>query len=205
MSDLFERLTAARVTPVVTLAEVEHAVPIARALLAGGIDTMEIVLRTEAAYDGVKAVKADVPEIALGVGSVFNTNQMEFCAEVRADFVVTPGTTEILYEAAKDNGMTLVPGVATLSEALRAREHGHDKMKFFPAENNGGAKALKAMAGPVPHLKFMPTGGVNMGNLGEYLALPNVMCAGGSWVTKGTDWDAITERAKAIKDGFPIS
>jgi 2-dehydro-3-deoxyphosphogluconate aldolase/(4S)-4-hydroxy-2-oxoglutarate aldolase len=197
MSDLFSRLAAARVIPVVSLAAVDHAVPIARALLAGGIDAIEIVLRTESAYDGIRAVKAEVPEIALGVGSVFNTNQVKFCKEVGVDFVVTPGTTDTLYKATADAGLTLIPGVATLSEALRALEHGHDKMKFFPAEALGGVKTLKAMSGPMPQLKFMPTGGVNPDNLGDYMALPNVMCCGGSWVTKGTDWDVITQRAKA--------
>ena len=195
-SDLRSRLSACRVVPVVVVEDAATAVPTARALLEGGITAIEIVLRTDAAYDAVKTVRADVPEIALGVGSVFHSNQVEFCAEVGADFIVTPGTTEALYDAVAETDLILVPGTATLSEALRALERGWDLVKFFPAEASGGASALKAIGGPLPDVTFMPTGGITPATAPDYLALPNVLCVGGSWITKSTDPATISKLAK---------
>lgn len=195
--DLRTVLSTSRVVPVVTLTDVAHAVPIAHALMAGGIHAIEIVLRSDAAYDGIRAVKAEVPEIALGIGTVIHENQMDFCIEIRPDFIVTPGTTPELYDAIAPTGLTLVPGVATASEAVAALQRGHDLVKLFPAEAVGGVKTLKGIGGPIPQLTFMPTGGITQDNAGGYLALPNVLCVGGSWVTATNDMDEITRRAKA--------
>jgi len=197
MTDLRKILADSKVVPVVTLQEVAHAVPLARALMAGGINAIEITLRSDAAYDGIRAIKADVPEIALGIGTVIHENQMDFCIEVRPNFIVTPGTTPELYDAIAPTGLTLVPGIATASEAVAALQRGHDFVKLFPAEAAGGVALLKGIGGPIPQLTFMPTGGISPTNAPDYLALPNVLCVGGSWVTRGSDMAEITKRAKA--------
>ena len=197
MSDLESRLSKSRVVPVVTVEDADAAVPIARALLAGGIDSIEITLRTDAAYDAIRNVKAEVPEIALGIGTVIHVNQMDFCIDVRPDFIVTPGTTPMLYDAIEPTGLTLFPGVSTPSEAIAAMERGYDLVKFFPAEAAGGVPMLKGIGGPIPQLRFMPTGGISTKNAPDYLSLPNVVCVGGSWVTKDADPKAIEAAAKA--------
>ena len=196
-NDLRDILATSKVVPVVTLGDAAHAVPIARALMAGGIHAIEITLRSDAAYDGIRAVKAEVPDIALGIGTVIHDNQMEFCIEVRPDFIVTPGTTRELYDAIAPTGLTLVPGIATASEAVAALQRGCDFVKLFPAEAAGGVPLLKGIGGPIPQLTFMPTGGITQENAPGYLALPNVLCVGGSWITKTDDMDEITRRAKA--------
>ena len=197
MTDLLDRLSASRVVPVVTIDDAEQAVPIARALLAGGIDSIEITLRTDAAYDAIRKVKAEVPEIVLGIGTVIHVNQMEFCIDVRPDFIVTPGTTQELYEEIAPTGLMLIPGIATPTEAIEAMRRGYDVVKFFPAEAAGGVPMLKGIGGPIPNLRFMPTGGINTGNAKSYLDLPNVVCVGGSWVTKDPSPEAVEAAAKA--------
>ena len=197
MTDLLDRLSASRVVPVVTIDDADQAVPIARALLAGGIEAIEITLRTDAAYDAIRNVKAEVPEIALGIGTVIHVNQMEFCIDVRPDFIVTPGTTQELYEEIAPTGLMLIPGIATPTEAIEAMRRGYDVVKFFPAEAAGGVPMLKGIGGPIPNLRFMPTGGINTGNAKSYLDLPNVVCVGGSWVTKDPSPDAVEAAAKS--------
>lgn len=202
MTDILQRLRRSRIVPVVTLASEEDAVPVARALLKGGINAMEIVLRTDAAYEAARRVKAEVPEIALGIGSVFHSNQIAFCEEVVPDFVVTPGTTAQLYDAMAETELALVPGVGTMSEAVRALERGFEMVKFFPAEASGGVAALKAMGAPVPDLSFMPTGGVSTANMRTYLALENVPCVGGSWITTDPDPAKVEATARAALDAL---
>ena len=196
MTDLADRLRQGRVVPVVTLESADQAVPIARALLAGGVGAIEITLRTDAAYEGIRAVKAEVPAIALGIGTVVHSNQMDFCIDIRPDFIVTPGTTDTLYKAIEPTGLALVPGVATPSEALAALERGYDLVKFFPAEAAGGTAMLRGMGGPLSQLRFMPTGGITPGNAGDYLALPNVVAVGGSWLTKDAAPAAVEAAAR---------
>ena len=197
MTDLVDRLERSRVVPVVTIDDADQAVPIAHALLSGGIEAIEITLRTDAAYDAIRKVKAEVPEIALGIGTVIHVNQMDFCIEVRPDFIVTPGTTQELYEEIAPTRLTLIPGVATPTEAIEAMRRGFDLVKFFPAEAAGGVPMLKGIGGPIPNLRFMPTGGISTKNAPDYLALPNVVCVGGSWVTKNASPDAVEAAAKA--------
>ena len=155
--DLHHKLHRSRVVPVVTLHSEADAVPIARALIAGGVHAIEITLRTDASYEGIRRVKAEVPEIALGVGTVLHENQVEFCRDVGVDFLVTPGTTDALYRcvegiSADGHPLVLIPGIATASEAVRALEAGCQVQKFFPAEANGGAPVLKAIGGPLQDL-----------------------------------------------------
>ena len=197
MTDLVDRLERSRVVPVVTIDDADQAVPIAHALLSGGIEAIEITLRTDAAYDAIRKVKAEVPEIALGIGTVIHVNQMDFCIEVRPDFIVTPGTTQELYEEIAPTGLTLIPGVATPTEAIEAMRRGFDLVKFFPAEAAGGVPMLKGIGGPIPNLRFMPTGGISTKNAPDYLALPNVVCVGGSWVTRDASPDPVESAARA--------
>ena len=197
MTDLVDRLERSRVVPVVTIDDADQAVPIAHALLSGGIEAIEITLRTDAAYDAIRKVKAEVPEIALGIGTVIHVNQMDFCIEVRPDFIVTPGTTQELYEEIAPTGLTLIPGVATPTDAIEAMRRGFDLVKFFPAEAAGGVPMLKGIGGPIPNLRFMPTGGISTKNAPDYLALPNVVCVGGSWVTRDASPDPVESAARA--------
>ena len=189
-------LEASRVVPVVTVDSAESGVAIAQALLRGGITAIEITLRTDAAYDAIRAVGREVPDIALGVGTVLHRNHVEFCREENVDFIVSPGTSDALYAAVEEHGLTMFPGVATASEALKALAHGYQMQKFFPAEAIGGAKALKAIGAPMGDIEFMPTGGISTQNAGDYFALSNVVCVGGSWVTKSGDPDTIEKLAR---------
>ncbi|AUS77849.1 keto-deoxy-phosphogluconate aldolase [Actinoalloteichus sp. AHMU CJ021] len=195
-------LTVAPVVPVVVLEDVEHAVPLARALLAGGLPVIELTLRTPAALEGVRRIADEVPEIALGVGTVTTPEQARLAAESGAGFLVTPGGTERLLDAVEDTGLPFLAGVSTVSEALRLAERGHRAMKFFPAEAAGGAAYLKSLGGPLPELRFCPTGGITTRTAADYLALPNVGCVGGSWLTPrdllaAGDWTGVADLARA--------
>lgn len=196
LDDLHPMLEASRVVPVVTVRDADQGVEIARALLRGGIRAIEITLRTDAAYDAIRAVKREVPEIALGVGTVLHRNHVEFCHEERVDFLVTPGTTDALYSAVAEHQLNLFPGVATASEALRALGEGCQLQKFFPAAASGGPAAISGIGGPMPDITFMPTGGIDAQTAPDYLALANVACVGGSWVTKPDDMDRVEELAR---------
>ncbi|WP_019815244.1 bifunctional 4-hydroxy-2-oxoglutarate aldolase/2-dehydro-3-deoxy-phosphogluconate aldolase [Saccharomonospora saliphila] len=179
------------VMPVVVLDDADSAVPTARALLAGGVRVMEITLRTPAALEAVRRVAAEVPDIVVGAGTVVRPEQADQAARAGASFLVTPGCTDTLLDATTGTGLPLLPGAATVSEAMRLSERGFDTLKFFPAEASGGAAALSALAGPLPGLRFCPTGGIGTGNAASYLALPNVDCVGGSWLTPK---DALADR-----------
>ncbi|EHK89118.1 bifunctional 4-hydroxy-2-oxoglutarate aldolase/2-dehydro-3-deoxy-phosphogluconate aldolase [Saccharomonospora azurea] len=176
-------LALSPVLPVVVLHDADQAVPTARALLAGGVRVIELTLRTDAALDAIRRVASEVPDVVVGAGTVVTPDQARAAKDAGAAFLVTPGTTDTLLSAAVDTGLPVLPGASTVSEAMRLAEHGFDRLKFFPAEASGGAAALSAIGGPLPQLRFCPTGGITPAGAPRYLALPNVACVGGSWLT----------------------
>ncbi len=189
------------VLPVVVLHRLEDAVPVARALVAGGLPAIELTLRTPVALDAVAAIAAEVPEILVGAGTVVTPGQAKEAADAGARFLVSPGATPSLLAAMDETGLPFLPGVATVSEALAALEAGCTSLKFFPAEASGGAAFLASVAAPVPAVRFCPTGGITPTNAASYLALPNVGCVGGSWLTPGDlvaarDWDGVADLAR---------
>ena len=190
------------VIPVVVLESAESAVPLARALLAGGVTTIEVTLRTDAALESVRRIAAEVPDILLGVGTVLRPEHAKAAAEAGAQFLVTPGTTSTVLGAVEETGLPCLPGAATVSEVMALVEAGFTELKFFPAEASGGPAFLRGVAGPIPEVRFCPTGGITAASAGDYLALPNVGCVGGTWLTptaavRAGDWAQITELAEA--------
>lgn len=195
-------LRRAPVVPVVVLDDALAAVPLARALVEGGLPVIEVTLRTPAATEAVRRIAAEVPGAVVGTGTVRTPDDVRRSAEAGARFLVGPGTTPRLLDAMEDSGLDLLPGTATISEMLAVAERGHTACKFFPAEAAGGRPFLKAVAGPLPELRFCPTGGITADAAPEYLALPNVACVGGSWLTPpdlvaAGDWDRIRSLAAA--------
>ncbi|MGW4395724.1 bifunctional 4-hydroxy-2-oxoglutarate aldolase/2-dehydro-3-deoxy-phosphogluconate aldolase [Amycolatopsis nivea] len=176
-------LALSPVMPVVVIDDVDDAVPTARALLAGGIGVIELTLRTPVALTAIERVAAEVPDIVVGAGTVTSPEQAKQAADAGAKFLVTPGCTDSVLDAAFATGLPFLPGAATVSEAMRLAERGLSALKFFPAEASGGAAFLKSIAGPLPELQFCPTGGITVSSAPSYLALPNVGCIGGSWLT----------------------
>lgn len=198
-------MTASPVVPVIVIERVEDAVPLARALVAGGLKVLEVTLRTSAALDSIRAINAEIDDAILGVGTVTNAGQLQASVEAGAKFAISPGLTPGLLEAKNDFDIPLLPGIATISEMMLGIEAGLKHFKFFPASAAGGAAMLKAFAGPFPDIRFCPTGGINEKNFLEYLALPNVLCVGGSWVApvnavKERDWATITRLSKQAID-----
>lgn len=171
------------VVPVVALDDPAHAVPLGKALVRGGIRTIEVTLRTPAALPAIERLAAEVPDIVIGAGTITKHEHARQAAEAGARYLVTPGCTERLLDEVEDTGLPYLAGISTVSEAMRLAERGTEVMKFFPAEASGGIAALKAIAGPLPDLRFCPTGGITENNAAKYLALPNVGCVGGSWLT----------------------
>jgi 2-dehydro-3-deoxyphosphogluconate aldolase/(4S)-4-hydroxy-2-oxoglutarate aldolase len=171
------------VMPVVVLDDAEDAVPTARALLAGGIGVIELTLRTSAALPAIERIAAEVPEIVIGAGTVTAPEHAKQAADAGAKFLVTPGCTEAVLNAAFETGLPFLPGASTVSEAMRLSERGLTALKFFPAEASGGVAYLKSIGGPLPGLRFCPTGGITVKTAPDYLALSNVGCIGGSWLT----------------------
>lgn len=189
------------VLPVVVVHRVDDAVPIARALVAGGLPAIELTLRTPVALDAIAAVAAEVPEILVGAGTIVTPGQAKEAADAGSRFLVSPGSTPSLLSAMADTNLPFLPGVSTVSEVLSVLETGQTSMKLFPAEAVGGRALLSSIASPVPAARFCPTGGITAATAASYLALPNVGCVGGSWLTPGDlvaaqDWDAITELAR---------
>src|SRR5215207_750180 len=180
-------LDVSPVIPVVTISDPAHAVPVARALLSGGIPIIELTLRTQPALEGLSAIAAEVPEILPGAGSVLTPQQADLAIEHGARFLVSPGASKGLLHHLVRIGVPVLPGVATVSEMLTALDHGLTELKFFPAGPGGGPAYLAAVASPVPQLRFCPTGGVTLENMADYLALPNVGAVGGSWITSAKD------------------
>ncbi|KAA0024560.1 bifunctional 4-hydroxy-2-oxoglutarate aldolase/2-dehydro-3-deoxy-phosphogluconate aldolase [Antrihabitans cavernicola] len=190
------------VIPVVVVDDVEHAVPLALALVAGGLPVIELTLRTPVALAAIERIADQVPEILLGAGTVVAPEHAKDAAAAGAQFLVSPGSTPTLLQAMTDTGLPHLPGVATASEVLAALEAGYTELKFFPAEAAGGAPYLKSMHAPIAAARFCPTGGINPDNAASYLALKNVGCVGGSWITPADvlaarDWDRVTELATA--------
>ena len=193
----------APVIPVIVLHDVAHAVPMARALLAGGIRMLEVTLRTPQALACMEAIARDVPEAIVGAGTVRSAADAQAAAIAGARFAVSPGYTRAVGRACRDLGLPLLPGVATGSEIMMAQEDGLTELKFFPAMQAGGVAMLKAWSGPFGDVSFCPTGGVTLHNAPELLALPNVLCVGGSWLVPGDaiaqgDWAHITQLARDV-------
>ena len=180
--ELREKLAQVRIVPVIVIKDLAHAVPLAKALVEGGLDVLEVTLRSPVALDAIAAIAAQVPGAVVGAGTVTNANQFADAANAGAKFVVSPGLTEEVVRASRDRRVPILPGIATASDIMRGLGLGLDFFKFFPAETSGGAPAIKALGGPFPQVKFCPTGGVSPKNLASYLSLPNVVCAGGSWM-----------------------
>ncbi|MEV0074043.1 MULTISPECIES: bifunctional 4-hydroxy-2-oxoglutarate aldolase/2-dehydro-3-deoxy-phosphogluconate aldolase [unclassified Amycolatopsis] len=176
-------LALSPVMPVVVIDDVDDAVPTARALLDGGIGVIELTLRTPVALAAIERVAAEVPDIVVGAGTVTSPAQAAQAADAGAKFLVTPGCTDAVLDACFATGLPFLPGAATVSEAMRLAERGLTALKFFPAEASGGVAYLKSLTGPLPDLRFCPTGGITVDSAPSYLALPNVGCLGGSWLT----------------------
>ena len=194
----------APVIPVIVLHDVAHAVPMARALVAGGVRMLEVTLRTPQALACMEAITREVPEAVVGAGTVRSKADAQAAANAGARFAVSPGYTSAVGQACRDLGLSLLPGVATGSEIMMAQEDGFTELKFFPAMQAGGPALLKAWSGPFFDVRFCPTGGVTLQNAPDLLALPNVVCVGGSWLVPseamaGGDWALITELAKATR------
>ncbi len=201
-----EVFSAGPVVPVLVIKDVDYAVPLAKALIAGGIRVLEVTLRTDAALDVIKKIADEVPEAIIGAGTVTNREQLQQVTDAGAKFAISPGLTNDLLKAGNEGSIALIPGVSSISELMTAKDLGYTHLKFFPAEASGGVKALKAIGGPCPEITFCPTGGISPSNYNDYLALPNVKCAGGSWLAPedamaNGDWDRITQLAKAAIDG----
>ncbi|MFC6885059.1 MULTISPECIES: bifunctional 4-hydroxy-2-oxoglutarate aldolase/2-dehydro-3-deoxy-phosphogluconate aldolase [Actinomadura] len=189
-------LDLAPVVPVVVLDDADAAVPLARALVAGGLPVIEVTLRTPAALESVERIAAEVPDAVVGAGTVVRPEDAERSAAAGARFLVSPGCTPVLREAMTATGLPFLPGVSSASEAMALLEHGITAMKFFPAEAAGGIPYLKSLGGPLPQIRFCPTGGITLESAPNYLALPNVGCVGGSWLTppdaiRTGDWDRV--------------
>ncbi len=191
----------APVIPVIVLHDVKHAVALARALVAGGIRMLEVTLRTPQALACLEAIAREVPEAVAGAGTVRSAADVQSSLNAGARFAVSPGYTHTVGQACRDAGLPLLPGVATGSEIMAAQDDGYNELKFFPAMQAGGPAMLKAWGGPFIDVRFCPTGGVTQANAAEFLALPNVACVGGSWLTPADalaagDWARITALAR---------
>jgi 2-dehydro-3-deoxyphosphogluconate aldolase/(4S)-4-hydroxy-2-oxoglutarate aldolase len=196
--------------PVIAIENASAAVPLAQALVAGGVTAVEVTLRTAAASQAVRQIVREVPRAIVGVGTIRSADDVKHAVDLGAQFAVSPGTTSQIYAACASADLPLLPGAATASEILIALEHGWETIKFFPAVPAGGIAAVKALRGPFPLLQFCPTGGIDEGNLGDWLATPGVVAIGGSWLApkdkiRACDWAGITEIARrSIARGKPL-
>jgi 2-dehydro-3-deoxyphosphogluconate aldolase / (4S)-4-hydroxy-2-oxoglutarate aldolase len=206
MEDKAERLLAVLrrqpVVPVLVIDDLATAVPLGRALVAGGLHALEITLRTPVALAAIEAMAREIDDAVIGAGTILNAAQYHEAVDAGAQFIVSPGTTQELLDVARRSPVPLLPGAATASEVMALREEGYGVLKFFPAEQAGGSAYLKALSSPLAGMMFCPTGGVTAANAASYLGLPNVICVGGSWVAPkemvaAGDWDGITTLARA--------
>lgn len=202
MTSITAIMRASPVMPVIVLNRVEDAVPLAEALISGGISVLEVTMRTAAALDGVRAIRSALPEALVGVGTITNVADLEAARAAGARFGVSPGTTPDLLAHARGWSFPFLPGVMTPSDVMRAIEAGFGSMKLFPARQAGGVEMLKALGGPFPQVRFCPTGGIDAESASSYLALPNVVCVGGSWLAPPSlvaagSWAEIRRRAEA--------
>ncbi|MEC5205373.1 MULTISPECIES: bifunctional 4-hydroxy-2-oxoglutarate aldolase/2-dehydro-3-deoxy-phosphogluconate aldolase [Vogesella] len=200
--DALSLLRQGPVVPVIVVNDAAVAVDLAHALVAGGIRTLEITLRTKAALAAMRRIRDEVPDALVGAGTVRTRAHLEAALDAGAQFGISPGLTAELAAAARASGVPFIPGIATPSEAMHAQDEGFNILKLFPAEAVGGVKLLKSLAGPLPELRFCPTGGIDVNSAPNYLALPNVLAVGGSWLTPddaiaAQDWDRITALARA--------
>jgi 2-dehydro-3-deoxyphosphogluconate aldolase/(4S)-4-hydroxy-2-oxoglutarate aldolase len=201
-------LDLAPVVPVVLLEDPDHAIPLAEALLAGGLPVIEVTLRTPAGLHAITAIAAKLPEAIVGAGTVNTPALVSQAADAGAQFLISPGFTDTLLDAMNASGLPYLPGAATASEVLRLLERGHREMKFFPAEASGGQAFLRALASPLPEARFCPTGGITPASAPNYLALPNVGCIGGTWLTPANaiadgDWARIEGLARQASNLRP--
>lgn len=201
MSRIRDIMTMSPVMPVIVIERMEDAVPLAKALVAGGIRVLEVTMRTAAALDAVRAITAEVPDAITGVGTIVKPADVDAAIEAGAAFGVSPGSPDALLAHIRARGMPFLPGTMTPTDVMRVLDHGFDAMKLFPAAQAGGIGMLKAMNGPLPQARFCPTGGVDIKNAAEFLALPNVGCVGGSWLAPANliaakDWGAIEKLAR---------
>lgn len=199
-ADATEICLLAPVIPVITVTDIAHARPLAEALVAGGLPALEVTLRTPIALDAIREM-ASVDGGVVGAGTLLTPADVVAAKEAGAQFGVSPGSTPTLLDAAEGADLPMLPGAATASEVMALFERGYTVQKFFPAETSGGAPALKALSGPLPAVRFCPTGGVSLGNVADYLSLPNTLCVGGSWVAPGSlvangDWAGIEALAR---------
>ncbi|SFN10227.1 bifunctional 4-hydroxy-2-oxoglutarate aldolase/2-dehydro-3-deoxy-phosphogluconate aldolase [Dokdonella immobilis] len=197
-----ELLCAAPVLPVIAIERLDDAVPLARTLVEAGLPVLEITLRSEVAIAAIRAIVRDVPGAIVGAGTVLDAAALTAVAEAGAVFAIAPGSTEALYAAAASAPIPFLPAIATASELMRGLEHGHRRFKFFPAESSGGIGALKSFGGPFADVRFCPTGGIDAAKAPAYLALPNVITVGGSWMLPKAaldtrDWKTIGDLASA--------
>lgn len=195
-------LSRAPVIPVLTISRLADAVPLARTLVEGGLTVLEVTLRSSAALDAITAIRKAVPDAVVAAGTLMSAADLHCAIEAGAQFAVSPGMTSTLLEAARTTNLPFLPGAATASEAMGLLEAGFDTLKFFPAEPAGGVLALKALAGPLPQIAWCPTGGIDAAKAAAYLALPSVLCVGGSWIVPSgalaqNDWKTIRELATA--------
>ncbi len=205
--DSTDLLELSPVVPVVALDDAAAAAPLANALLRGGITTIEVTLRTPAGLPAIERIAREVPGIVIGAGTITEAGQAARAVDAGASYIVTPAATDRLLDDVAATGLPYLAGVSTASEAMRVAERGVTAMKFFPAGPSGGVPYLKALAGPLPHLRFCPTGGVTADNARDYLALPNVGCVGGTWLTPkesllSGDWatvESLAAQAAALR------
>jgi 2-dehydro-3-deoxyphosphogluconate aldolase/(4S)-4-hydroxy-2-oxoglutarate aldolase len=200
MTDSFSLIDRVPVVPVVVLDDVAQAVPVAEALVAGGVPVIELTLRTPVALSCIEQIATRVPDILVGAGTILTSDQAKDAVSAGAQFLVSPGATDPLVAAMQDTGLPHLPGASTVSEVLRLLELGYTEMKLFPAEVSGGVAFLKAIGAPVPQARFCPTGGITELTAPSYLGLPNVGCVGGTWITpadalRDHDWARVTRLA----------
>ena len=201
-------IAANRIIPVITIERVADAVPLARALVAGGVSALEVTLRTPVAIEAARAIVAEVPDAIVGLGTVTRPADFDLAERIGARFVISPGATPQLLAAAAQQGLPYLPGIATGSELMTALEAGFRTVKFFPAVPAGGIAAIRALAGPFPDARFCPTGGISEANAAEWLAVPGIVAVGGSWLApadliKAGDWAGITAIAKRTLARLP--
>ncbi len=198
---IIEVLQISPIVPVVVIEDIKDAVPLAQSLVEGGIQIIEVTLRSSCALEAIELIAKNVPKMRVGAGTILNPTQLEQAQNRGAEFLISPGLTIKLLEHAKKKNMPLIPGVSSSSEVMQALELGYNALKFFPAEYCGGVKLLNAFNGPFKGVKFCPTGGISADNMHSYLNLENVLCVGGSWLTpknliQNKEWDKITEICK---------
>ena len=206
-----DQITQARIVPVVVVDNEEQGLNVADAISAGGLPIAEVTLRTPGAMDAIRGIAAKRPNVLVAAGPVINADQVDEAVDAGAKFIVSPGLHEPVVRRAQERGVPVLPGVASASDVMRAVDMGLDTVKLFPANVVGGPAAIKALSAPFPQVKFMPTGGVNKDNLDDYLGLPSVVAAGGSWMVDRNlindgDWDEISRRtAEAVNLASPSS